>query len=260
MTTVIPETNVDYYAEEATSERTAAPETDPTIAHAGLTELQTSTQPNGTTSITNQEPVTSPPQAGAGDEAGNAAGDRWDTAAPGTDKKGSEDSYEMIPRPADEVDVPNPSGLPADTILTSQSGNSWADEPVYDASASDIKSAMASGEPQVDTSWTPAPEPSQPLSASGWADSSETAAGAGQEDGDGFHQVPGRHRGRGGRGRGDGEFRGRGRGRGGYRGDGEFRGRGRGAFRGQRGDGEFRGRGGRGRGPRGGAEGPIRAS
>lgn len=246
-----------------------AAETDPTIAHAGLTELDAQGQANGMATAP-LDAVRSPPQAGAGDEAGNAAGDRWDTQAAGQGVKESNDTL-VIPRPADEVDTPAPSALPVEALMET-SGNSWADEtPAYDKHpAENVKAAVASGEPQVDTTWASATEPAQPLSAGGWADTSDTAAGAGQEDGDGFHQVPGRHRGRGGRGRGDGEFRGRGRGRGGFRGDGEFRGRGRGGFRGGRGDGEFRGgRGGRGRGdgegrgrggPRGGPEAVVRAS
>ncbi|KAK5172619.1 uncharacterized protein LTR77_002739 [Saxophila tyrrhenica] len=274
---------------EATSAGAQPGETDPTIAHAGLNELDTSAQSNGVTPAGADEPLTSPPQAGAGDEAGNAAGDRWDTAVAGADAKGSNDGLEMVARPSDEVDVPNPSGLPADALQES-SGNAWADEqPDYsdppagfvpgaggagtgEVAADDVKATMAAGEPQVDASWAAASEPAQPLAAGGWADG-DAAAGAvpGQEEGDGFQSVPGRRGGRGGRGRGDGEFRGRGRGRGGFRGDGEFRGRGRGGFRGgrgegefrgrgrgMRGDGEFRGRGGRGRepaGPRGGAEG-----
>lgn len=227
----------------------------------------------------------SPPQTGAGDEAGNAAGDRWDTTAAGTDTKSMEESFEMVPRAQDEVDVPNPAALPADT-LQERSGNSWADEtPAYDdppkgfvpgaGGADDVKAAIAAGESQTTTNWADASEPSQPLSANGWAETpSDAAEGAAvpKEEGDGFSQVPGRRGGRGGRGRGDGEFRGRGgRGRGFRGGDGEFRGRGRGGFRGRGeggefrggrggGEGEFRGRGGRGRGMRGGAEGPIHAA
>lgn len=239
---------------DSVAEANAQTETDPTIAHAGMTELNDQGQVNGMTAAP-LDVVQSPPQAGAGDEAGNAAGDRWDTQTAGQQTKDSDDSY-VIPRPTDEVDTPAPSALPADALMQT-SGNSWADDtPVYDKHPADnVKAAVATGEPQVDTSWASATEPSQPISAGGWADTSSTAAGASQEDADGFHQVPGRQRGRGGRGRGDGEFRGRGRGRGGFRGDGEFRGRGRGGFRGGRGDGEFRGRGGGGRGrggPRGG--------
>ena len=159
----------------------------------------------------------------------------------------------MVPRPQDEVETP------ASANPVQEKSTSWADEPpAYEAAPSgnlageswDVKAA---GD-QTDNSWA----------REGWGDGAADVGGAAQEEGDGFHEVPGRHRGRGGRGRGgDGEFRGRGRGRGGFRGDGEFRGRGRGGFRGGRGEmGEFRGRGGgyRGRGFRGGAEGQTRGS
>lgn len=260
--------HVPYQAEESWVDSVAEAQasggaetgTDPTIAHAGLTEIN---QSNGVAHSADQEPVSSAPKnAGAGDEAGNAAGDSWDTKVPG-ETQASDESFEMIPRPQDEVETANPSALPADVQLQERAGNSWADEPAghdvtgvgLPAETSDAKAADESTDSAAVT------EPPQPLSANGWAETPDAAAGAQTEEGDGFSQVPGRRGGRGGRGRGaDGEFRGRGRGRGGFRGDGEFRGRGRGGFRGQRGDGEFRGRGGRGRGRGGppGSDGPPR--
>ncbi|KAK3706464.1 hypothetical protein LTR37_012674 [Vermiconidia calcicola] len=239
------------------------PASDPTIAHAGLTELDTAVKTNGTSAA--PDSITSPPQGAAGDEAGNAAGDRWDTTAAGNEKSGMEDSFEMVPRPDDEVDIPANPAAPAGDVQ--EKSTSWADEPpAYEMAASSNQAGegwdvKAPGD-QADSAGDSAPEPPQPLTTDGWADS---AAGGANEEGDGFHPVPGRQRGRGGRGRGgEGEFRGRGRGRGrgGFRGDGEFRGRGRGGFRGNRGEGgEFRGRGGRGGGERNAADtGPIRAS
>ena len=264
------ETWVDSVAEAnatgADGEATrAAPMSDPTIAHAGLTELDTSGKPNGMADEAGLDNVASPPQTGAGDEAGNAAGDRWDATTAGAEKPLMEDSYEMVPRPSDEVDTPAPAPPPA---APQEKSMSWADEPLAPETGPagnqagegwDLKPA---GD-QTDDTWTGEDAAAQ-AGASGFAGGVPDTTG--QEDGDGFHQVEGRHRGRGGRGRGgSGDFRGRGRGRGGFRGDfrgdGEFRGRGRGGFRGNRGEGgEFRGRGGRGRGPRGGAEGPIPAS
>lgn len=253
------ETWVDSVAEANATPAETAPVSDPTIAHAGLTELDTSAQPNGVSAEAGTDTITSPPQADAGDETGNAAGDRWDTTAAGAEKPPMDDSFEMIPRPQDEVETPA-SAVPE--AAPQEKSMSWADEPpAYDAGPSgnlageswDIKAA---GE-QSDNAWA-GPDATAQASSNSWADgATDAATGAVQEDGDGFHPVPGRNRGRGGRGRGgDGEFRGRGRGRGGFRGDGEFRGRGRGGFRGGRGEGgEFRGRGGRGRGPRGGVEG-----
>lgn len=253
------ETWVDSVAEA----NAAAPETasDPTVAHAGLTELDAAGGPNGMSMSNNTETVTSPPQAGAGDVAGNAAGDRWDTTT-GAEKALAEDEYTIVPRPQDEVDTPASAG-PAGA--TQEKITSWADEPpAYEAAATGNLAGenwdMKTAGDQTDNSWA---DGATQAAGDGWGDGTADASGTTQEEGDGFHQVPGRHRGRG-RGRGgDGEFRGRGRGRGGFRGDGEFRGRGRGGFRGGRGEmGEFRGRGGgyRGRGFRSGAEGQTRGS
>ena len=253
-------------AETSEPPSTVAPASgsDPTIAHAGLTELDTSTKINGVTPAAAHDAVTSPPTGATGDEAGNAAGDRWDATAPGAGMTGTDESYEMVPRPQDELETP----APAQSVERS---TSWADEPpAYDAQTSgnqageswDLKPA---GE-QADNTWSggDAAAAAGVTADSSWADGAAdaTAGATGQDEGDGFHPVPGRHRGRGRGGHGDGEFRGRGRGRGGFRGDGEFRGRGRGGFRGGRGEGgEFRGRGGRGRGgPRGGGEGQPRGA
>ncbi|KAF2722041.1 hypothetical protein K431DRAFT_312006 [Polychaeton citri CBS 116435] len=208
------------------------PSSDPTIANAGLTELDTAdSQVNGTHS--DPQDLTTPAQTSAADEAGNEAGDRWDTTATAAEKS-LEDSYEIIPRPADEVEsAPQAS-------LTPGQKTSWAD----DTPTNDIPSGNQAAESwDVKTAGEQA-DPTAPPAT-------EISAATPQDDG--FSEVPGRHRG--GRGGHRGDVRGRGRGRGGHRGDGEFRGRGRGGFRGGRGgsDGEFRGRG-RGRGgPRGGS-------
>jgi hypothetical protein len=163
-----------------------------------------------------EEPTTSTIQA-----EGNAAGENWDTTT-GAETEKIEDSYEVVPRPNEEVD--NPAAAPIEASQ-SQTIASWAD---------DATAANVAGE-----SWdTKAP-------------GQEAAAVNGTPD-DGFHEVAGRPRGgRGGfRGRGDGEGRGRG---------GRGNGRGRGGPRGGRGDGEGRGRGGRGRGPRGDGNAPARS-
>lgn len=141
------------------------------------------------------------------------AGERWDTGAgAGAEKEGLDESFEMVPRPNEEVDTPAPAPTEAPQ---QQQSTSWADEP---------------------------PAYAEPPAGNKAGESWDVKAPGQDAADDGFHEVPGRARGRGGfRGRGDGEFRG---GRGG-------RGRGRGGPRGGRGDGEFRGRGGRGRGPRG---------
>lgn len=253
---------------EAEADVTVPAGSDPTVANAGLSELDIP-QPNGAPAGSGHD-VTSPVQGTTGDEAGNLAGERWDTGA-GAQQRGMEDSYEIVPRPNDEVDTPAPAAPgPAQTAIEEKGSMSWADE------ATAAEPAGASGN-TAGEAWDSKPAGQTQTQEDGWggaapADatastqangsaegSAEGAEGATPATDDGFQQIPNRHRGRGGRGgRGDGEFRGRGRGgRGGFRGDGEFRGGrgGRGGFRGDRGrgDGEHRGRGGRGRGgpPRG---------
>ncbi|KAK5137091.1 hypothetical protein LTR08_001100 [Meristemomyces frigidus] len=243
----------DAQAAETEVDATEPAGSDPTVAHASLTELEDQARENGVPAESAHETVTSPVQAGTGDEAGNLAGDRWDTGA-GAGQAGMEDSFEMVPRPNEEVDIPAPTGATTETAIEQEQekGLSWADE------ATAAEPAAASGN-QAGDSWDSKPAGQTEPEEGGWADSSAVAGeSVPAVADDGFQQIPNRTRGRGGRGRGDGEFRGgRGRGgRGGFRGDGEGRGGrgGRGGFRGDRGrgDGESRGRGGRGRGgPRG---------
>ncbi|KAF2167997.1 hypothetical protein M409DRAFT_65561 [Zasmidium cellare ATCC 36951] len=213
--------------------------TDPTQANASLTELQEA-QTNGIPDEGEHEPNSAAPVSAGG--VGNVAGERWDTDAAGTsggaEKGGLEESYEIIARPSEEVEVP----AEANTISEQPQSTSWADEPQEVGAgvgneAGEGWDVKAPGE--ADNSWAA----EAGAAANGWADGAGDAAAAPADDG--FHQVPGRNRGRGGRGRGgDGEFRGRGGRRGNFRG----------GFRGDRGNGEFRGRG-RGRGaPRGGAD------
>ncbi|KAK5107127.1 hypothetical protein LTR62_001717 [Meristemomyces frigidus] len=238
---------VDSVAEAnaATGETQAAQEasadavptgSDPTIAHAGLNELETpaNAQTNGTAAV---EHDSSAVQASAGDEGGNQAGDRWDTGA-GAQAEGLEDeSYEIVPRPNDEVDVPAPApaaGRIVDSLLKDEK-TSWADE-------ANAASSGATAGNQAGEAWdTKAAGETQGNDASAVpAFAALDGAAASTPTDDGFQEVRG---GRGGRGD---AFRGRGgRGRGGPRGD--FRGRGRGDFRGGRGGAEYRGRG----GPRG---------
>lgn len=99
---------------------------DPTVSNAALTEID-----DGTTIIRNghasaaetDSPVTNAPASTSiVENAGNAAAEeQWDTSKPAGEAM--EDSYEIVPRPADEVDTPvaaSASGAPATT--------SWAEE------------------------------------------------------------------------------------------------------------------------------------
>jgi hypothetical protein len=188
-------------------------ETDPTIANAGLNELDTTqTLPiitNGTEHTSELDTPSAPAATSIQEGAGNAAAEeQWDTKVPG--EAGMEESFEMIPRDPAETEAPH---APAEVTST----QSWADD-------------------------TPTP------GETSWAMEPPVTATAPATENDGFSEV--HHGNRGGRGRGGAEQRGGYRGRGGPRGDG-YRGRGRGDGRG-RGRGEGRGRGApRGGAPRG---------
>ncbi|CAK1360995.1 unnamed protein product [Cercospora beticola] len=230
----------EEWAEGVARETAGESGSDPTIANAGLTELEA---PNSTAAEVQPEPTSV--QGTAGDS-GNVAGERWNTDAAGTsagaEKSGLEESYEIVPRPSEEVDVPAAASTQA------QQGSSWAEESHEAATGNKAGESWDTKAPgESNGSWGAEPV----ASANGWGDAPATDAAAPADDG--FSPVAGRRGGRGnGRARGDGEFRGRGGHRGGYRGrgDGENRGRGRGGYRGRGEGGEIRGRG---RGPRGGA-------
>ncbi|GAB7352983.1 hypothetical protein MBLNU459_g3549t1 [Dothideomycetes sp. NU459] len=189
----------------------SAPESDPTIAHAGLTEIGLS-QTSGTPAEPDNT-LTSPAQGSTGDAMANqAAESAWDNngTTAGTEEALGE-SFEMIPRDPSEVENPHEPAMQTST-------NSWADE--TNAAAAATSSTQ------------------EPTNSNGaWAEPAARAAATPADDG--FHEVE--RRGRGGH-RGDGQHRGRGRGRGGHRGGEQ---RGRGGFRGERRGG---GEGGRGRG------------
>ena len=239
----IKQTSVDYAPfpteETWTNGVVAAQEavpagSDPTIANVGLTELQQQQQPSDipaqNAAAQQDQILSSPANAGLGVGGGNLAAEQWDTTAGAQQADGNgmmDESYEVVPRPNQEVEnpAPAPASAPAQPQASEKvGGTSWADEitaaePVGDSGnkAGESWDMRAAGQAPEDGSWGGA-EPVQ--------------------EGDGFTQIPSRPRGAGpgargnGRGRGDGgQFRGRGRGRGGFRGDGDFRGRGRGGAR-----------------------------
>ena len=195
----------------AAEEATTPVGTDPTIAHAGLTELDIQAEPtsNGTTHHVDTPTVPDASNIDAG--AANAAAEKdWEAKLPVSAESGP-DAWVEIARDPAETDT-GTVATPAATNGT----QSWAEEI-----------------PEIpgDPAWASTPSDVPPIN--------EPAASGG---GDGFHEV---HHGRGrGRGGPQGDSRGGGRGRG-YRGDrGEGGHRGRGGFRGDRGgEGGFRGRG-----------------
>ncbi|MCJ1374891.1 hypothetical protein MMC20_006124 [Loxospora ochrophaea] len=220
-----------YAAEEAWAEEVAQSEpippaaeettllngTDPTVAHAGLTELDAPPQPTANGVSHHIDTPTVPDASNIDAGAANAAAEtNWEAKLSASAESGPEGWVE-VPRDPAETDT----GVAA-TPAAISSTQSWAEDVPAEA--------------------VPAAAPPSTQSGPG--------------TGDGFHEVHhSRGRGRGGfqgesRGghRGRGGFRGdRGgegghRGRGGFRGDrggeGGYRGRGRGGFRGQRGRGE----------------------
>lgn len=214
-----------YAAEEAWAEEVAQSEpappaaedssatigTDPTVAHAGLTEIDHSTEPtvNGVSSHVDTPTVPDASNIDAG-AANAAAGNDWEAKDPASVSSGH-DEWVEIPRDPTETDTGN-SATPAGMTST----QSWAE---------DVPTEPTDSMPTPAYAQTPA------------------------DGGDGFHEVQ-HHRGGRGRGGGQGEHRGNNRGGRGFRGDrGEGGGRGRGGYRGDRGGGEGGQRGGgRGRG------------
>ena len=173
---------------------------DPTVANAGLTEIESKPfQPNGS-SVDNATSSVVPEQATIDVLAANAtAEEQWDSKI--TPTEGLGESFEMVPRNSSDVET-KPAAIPASSstpsTLRTNNAKSWADDnPVDPPMARDGHRNIPNGN-------------------------------------DGFREV---HHGRGGRNRGahHGDFRGGFRGR--YRGDGSgyrsrgYRGRG-GGFRG----------------------------
>ncbi|KAH0341064.1 hypothetical protein KCU81_g6540, partial [Aureobasidium melanogenum] len=172
------------------------PSSDPTIAHAGLTELGLN-QP-----VEEEKPIVVADdqiaEASIDDGSANKSAEtQWDNAAAtaGTDQQ-LDDSFEMVPRPADETEAVHEPAQP-------QSTSSWADQTSANATATEATTE------------------------------NNNTNGLASTDAEGYQSVE-RRGGRGGQGRGGRGGRGRGGPRGGHRGN--FRGgRGDGRGRGGRG-------------------------
>lgn len=193
-----------------------APHSDPTIANAALTEIDTAQIPNGMM-LASVDASTA--EASIGVDAGNAvAEEQWDAKIPGSSDDALAESYEMVPRSPTETEPPHQMPPPSNTQTT----GSWAD----DAAAATAESSWAEDNQAVPGADA---KPAPPNAVVGVATNDAAA--------DGFQAVHHGSRGRGPRGAFRGDFRGRGRGdgrgRGGVRGDGRGRGRGRGDFRGR---------------------------
>ncbi|KAI4763263.1 hypothetical protein E4T51_03726 [Aureobasidium sp. EXF-12344] len=192
--------------EEAPTESTDAPavqpedpSSDPTIAHAGLTELNQPAEEEKPIVAAEDLPIA---EASIDDSSANKSAEtQWDNAAAtaGNDEQ-LDDSFEMVPRPADETEAVHEPAQP-------QSTSSWADQTSANATATEAA-----------------------------AENNNITNGLASTDAEGYQSVE-RRGGRGGQGRGGRGGHGRGRGgpRGGPRGN--FRGRGDGQGRGRGGRG-----------------------
>ncbi|KAF2471367.1 uncharacterized protein BDR25DRAFT_223317 [Lindgomyces ingoldianus] len=182
---------------ETETETTPAITTDPTIANAGLTELNT-----GVTSLNRgaeaADTPSAPPASSVGAGAANAAAEeQWDKQPSGSDDPLAE-SFEMVPRDPAETESPA-------AVAPISSVQSWADEPPEPTSTTTPTSANGND---------------------GFHEVHHNRGGRGRGGPQG--ESRGGYRGRAGQ---RGDYRGRSRGRG------DFRGRGRGSgFRGGRGD------------------------
>lgn len=155
--------------------------TDPTVAHAGLTELDTNGEPATESSA--------PAAASVDDTAANAAGaEQWDTKVPGSDDPLAE-SFEMVPRDPAETEAVHEPAPAAST-------QSWAEDTPVAAPA--------------------AAEPAPATNGDGFQEVPSNRPGRGRGNFQGERR--GSYRGRGGprgRGRGGDGYRGRGGFRGG---------------------------------------------
>ncbi|KAI4843423.1 hypothetical protein E4T44_06744 [Aureobasidium sp. EXF-8845] len=191
--------------EEAPAESTEAPavqsedpSSDPTITHAGLTELDQPAEDDKPVIAADDLPQSIAEASIDNGSANKAAETQWDnTAATAANDEQLDDSFEIVPRPADETEAVHEPAQP-------QSTSSWADQASANATATEAA-----------------------------AENNNTTNGLASTDAEGYQSVE-RRGGRGGQGRG-GRGRGRGGPRGGARGS--FRGRGDGQGRGRGGRG-----------------------
>ncbi|KAL8717428.1 MAG: hypothetical protein Q9225_005327 [Loekoesia sp. 1 TL-2023] len=202
----------------AVEESTTEVGTDPTVAHAGLTELNTTAEPtsNGVSHHVDTPTVPDASNIDAGAANAAAADPNWEAKIPASADSGPDGWVEVARDPA-ETDT-GTAATPAGMTST----QSWAEDV------------------PADPQWNTAPPAAAPAAMAG---------------SDGFNEV---RRGRGPRPQGENRGGGRGRGgyRGDRGGEGGYRGRG--GYRGDRGGGEggYRGRGRGGRGNRGRGDAP----
>ena len=183
----------EAWVDDVAQHQAAPPEavSDPTIANAGLTEIEAGAKPVTEAAA---EPSEVPAAANVGTDSANAAAQaQWDKQQTGSDDPLTE-SFEIVPRDPAETETPHAAAAPNST-------QSWADDTPEQGSAPTGPAAANDGFSEVHHS--------------------RGGRGRGGHGGGDRGGYRGRGRGgprgefRGGRGRGRGEFRG---GRGGFRG------------------------------------------
>lgn len=183
----------EAWVDDVAQHQAAPPEavSDPTIANAGLTEIEAGAKPVTEAAA---EPSEVPAAANVGTDSANAAAQaQWDKQQTGSDDPLTE-SFEMVPRDPAETETPHAAAAPNST-------QSWADDTPEQGSTPAGPAAANDGFSEVHHS--------------------RGGRGRGGHGGGDRGGYRGRGRGgprgefRGGRGRGRGEFRG---GRGGFRG------------------------------------------
>lgn len=189
---VLTEDNLEAHdaAQDAAQESEDQPATDPTIANAGLTELEdTATIQVSANEETLVDDTPTAPEQTLVTDASNAVGDQWNAEASMTSQ--SAEDWVQVPRDPSETETGGAAPAPP------QSTSNWADE--AGAAAEETEVATPTGEND------------------GFSEVKRERGGRGRG---GPRGGRGHYEGRG-RGRGRGEFRGRGRGRGdrGDRGD-----------------------------------------
>src|SRR5215469_4269428 len=134
-----PQDVEDPFTDEPAAPST--PHTDPTVANAGLVEIDTAQIPNGMVLAGDSaDTSTAPPSASIGAEAGNAAAEeQWDTKVPGSADDALAESYEMVPRDPTETETSHQ--MPP--LVSTQATGSWADDTTATGESSWVEDSQA---------------------------------------------------------------------------------------------------------------------
>ena len=196
------EDDVDIAAPSPTvEEATPALTSDPTIAHAGLTELEDTAPPPSTNGAPTQDTMSAPEQSSTGAEAANAmAESNWDPQASIiSNASAGGEGWVEVPRDPAETDT----GLAA-TPAAMHGAASWAEEVTEGATAEEKAAIENDGFEQVVHHQRGGPGRGRGNEGRGRGDFRGRGGRAGRGDGRGGGRPRGDGDRRGGRGRGDG--------------------------------------------------------